>query len=98
MESRELLTFAYNNACALHAKYNNEQTYHNLEAIKTLIEKTKKLSKENMNLKLNYNELYFDFTNYRANIGDDEKIEPEYTHDAIDIYDDHINENVNENI
>jgi hypothetical protein len=88
MEFRELLTFAYNNAYALHAKYNNEQTYHNLEAIKTLIDKTKTLSKENMNLKLNYNELFFNFSNYKANLGDDEKIEPEYTHDAIDIYDD----------
>lgn len=88
MDTRELLAFAFNNACALHARYNNEETYHNLEAIKTIIEKTKQLKKENTTLKLNYNELFFDFTNYRAIRGDDEKITPEYTHDAIDIYDD----------
>jgi hypothetical protein len=88
MESRDLLVFVYNNAYELHLKYNTEQTYYNLESIKSLIDKTKQLKKENTTLKLNYNELFFDFTNYRAIRGDDENINPDYTHDAIDIYDD----------
>ncbi len=88
MELQTTLDYSLRNAILLHQTYNNNKTGENLLNIENLITIIQKLKKDNMKLKMNYNELYFDFANYKAINGDDETIDPKYTHDAIDIYED----------
>ncbi len=73
-------------ATQLHNKYNSYETLANLEYIKHLIEKINELKKNNRELTLNYNELYFDFANYKSEKNDNKESDTEYDHDAIDIY------------
>jgi hypothetical protein len=93
METHQLqqfMDYSLQNAILLHQTYNNEQTLANLQCIQKMIDTIKELKNENRNLTMNYNELYFDFTIYKANQGEEIKEtepETEYTHDAIDIYD-----------
>lgn len=81
----QMMDYCLHNAIVLHQTYNNNHTLENLQCIQKMIENMKELKKENRELKMNYNELYFDFANYKANKGDEDK-DTEYTHDAIDIY------------
>jgi hypothetical protein len=90
MDLNGMIEQSVRNAIVLHQTYNNSHTSANLEYIQKLAEHIKELKRNNLNLKMNYNELFFDFTNYRAINGDNEQIEPNYTHDAIDIYDETI--------
>jgi DNA integrity scanning protein DisA with diadenylate cyclase activity len=82
---QQLIDYSLRNAILIHQTYNNNQTLENLQCIQKIIDSVKELKNENRNLKMNYNELYFDFTNYKAIQGEEIK-ETEYTHDSIDIY------------
>jgi hypothetical protein len=97
METQNLFEQSYNNATQLHHKYNNYETLANIEYIKHLIEKINDLKKQNREITLNYNQVIFDFANYRAEVEDkevntkekeekNEKDEDLIIHDAIDIY------------
>lgn len=85
MDIRQFAEHTLRNAILLHQTYNNSGTLENIENIQKLIEYLKELKTENMKIKMDYNALYFDFTNYKAIKGDDE--ETDDTPDAIDIYD-----------
>ncbi len=88
MDLRTTLDYSLRNAILLHQTYNNNKTAENLMNIENLISIIKKLNNDNRKLKMNYNELYFDFANYKAINGDDETPDAKHTHDSIDIYDD----------
>ena len=88
MNIQSLIEQSLINANQLHHNYNTYETQSNIEYIKHLIEKINELKIKNRELTLNYNELFFDFANYKSEKNDNEMNEMNQNSkpDAIDIY------------